>query len=93
MTHDPLCPINSGPCCPWMGHCDCQCECDWIARVREDERKRFDDDGAEWDIRAAVIRDVVAAIYRTCGHTKYAGCSPCAHDDAVAAIEALGGEQ
>lgn len=27
--------------------------------------------------------------YRACGHTKYEGCAPCAHDDAVAAIEAL----
>ena len=29
------------------------------------------------------------AVTRTCGHTKYEGCSPCLHDDAIAAIDAL----
>ena len=39
--HDPVCPVSEGSCCPWMGDCDCQCLCDWIARVREDERNVF----------------------------------------------------
>lgn len=39
-SHDPMCQISVRPCCPWMGVCDCQCECDWIARVREDERSK-----------------------------------------------------
>lgn len=42
---------------------------------------------------AAALRDAVAAIYRTCGHTKYEGCSPCPHDEAVTAIKALRKEQ
>lgn len=32
-----------------MGECDCQCICDWIARIREDER-------------AAALRDAAAAV-------------------------------
>lgn len=42
--------------------------------------------------KSAEIRGVNRAreaVYRTCGHTKYEGCSPCAHDDAAAAIDAL----
>ena len=37
--HDPLCYVakNDGNCCPWMPSCDCQCMCDWIAEVRQDE--------------------------------------------------------
>ena len=34
-------------------------------------------------------RDAAA---RTCGHTKHAHSLPCAHDDALAAIDALRGE-
>lgn len=37
--HDSLCECYEGPCCPWMGPCECQCLCDFIAKVREDERK------------------------------------------------------
>ena len=38
--HDPKCyvAINGGSCCPWMGQCDCQCMCDWIEEIRNDER-------------------------------------------------------
>lgn len=35
------------------------------------------------------LDDARAAVARMCGHTKYEGCVPCHHDDAVAAIEAL----
>jgi hypothetical protein len=38
---------------------------------------------------AAALLDAVVAVYRTCGDTKCEGISPCAHDDAVAAIDAL----
>ncbi len=40
MNHDKFCPNVDETCCPWMGlpACDCQCLCDFIARVREDER-------------------------------------------------------
>jgi hypothetical protein len=54
--HDPLCPA---PLCDWtgeagndcMGYEDCHhlCQCDLIARVREDER-------------AAALRDAIAAV-------------------------------
>jgi len=40
MSHDPLCAISGGPCCPWMGECDCQCTCDLIGKVRKDEADR-----------------------------------------------------
>lgn len=36
-NHDVMCPNAEGSCCPWMGDCDCQCNCDLINRVREDE--------------------------------------------------------
>jgi hypothetical protein len=42
--------------------------------------------------RAEALREAREAVYRTCGHTKYEGCSPCAHDDAADAIDALGGQ-
>jgi hypothetical protein len=41
MTHDPICNNSSGPCCEWMGECDCQCTCDWIAAVRNDHTQRI----------------------------------------------------
>ena len=36
------------------------------------------------------LQDATKAITRLCHHTKYEGCSPCPHDDAVHAIEQLG---
>ena len=38
--HDPLCyvAINDGNCCPWMPSCDCQCMCDFINEIRQEER-------------------------------------------------------
>jgi hypothetical protein len=36
--HDRLCPNFTGPCCPWVGDCTCQCMCDFINEVRDDER-------------------------------------------------------
>lgn len=57
--HDPLCKCAEGPCCPWILGCDCQCTCDVISEIREDERriqaasapvrKRRMVDGEEWD--------------------------------------------
>ena len=41
MTHDPLCVNSKGSCCPWMGECTCQCRCDEIEKIREDERTRW----------------------------------------------------
>lgn len=37
--HDVLCNIYEKTCCPHMGECECQCNCDFIQEVREDERK------------------------------------------------------
>ena len=73
MSHDPLC----GEECTCSSVCeDVYCNCDTIARVRADERAKTLDAARE-------------AVMRTCGHTKYEGCSPCLHDDAIAAIDAL----
>lgn len=35
--------------------------------------------------------DARDAVRLVCGHTKYEGCRPCPHDDAVAAIDGLRG--
>lgn len=61
MTHDPLCPA---PLCDWtgkvgtecMGYEDCwhDCQCTFIAKVRDDER-------------AATFRDVIQAVQQTLG--------------------------
>jgi hypothetical protein len=76
-----------------------------IARVREDERISWGEHLARTQItnvdlanesaakylegRKDALSAARAAVYRTCGHTKYEGCSPCAHDDAAAAIDAI----
>ena len=89
MSHDPMCPNipeqwDAEQSILWHA----KCECDLIARVREDERKYGMVPGFDLGY-AAAVRDAVEAVSRTCGHTKYEGCPPCAHDDAVAAIEGL----
>lgn len=38
--HDPLCNIYEETCCPWMGECECQCNCDFIQEIREDQDAR-----------------------------------------------------
>ena len=39
-SHDSLCVCSKGSCCPWMPEpCDCQCMCDFIAEVREDQKR------------------------------------------------------
>ena len=45
MDHDPLCYVakNGGNCCPWMPECDCQCMCDWILEIRNDEQSKTED--------------------------------------------------
>lgn len=39
--------------------------------------------------REQAIRDCIAEVYRSCGHTKYEGCRPCAHDDVANDLTAL----
>jgi hypothetical protein len=36
--HDKHCTVAPAACCPWLGACDCQCICDLIEIVRQDER-------------------------------------------------------
>jgi hypothetical protein len=36
--HDHLCNIYEETCCPHMGECECQCNCDFIQEIRADER-------------------------------------------------------
>lgn len=51
MSHDPLCECHTGPCCPWIDDCACQCSCDRIEEIREDERLRAMAEVARMDIR------------------------------------------
>ena len=50
MTHDPLCPSVTACDCKHAECCFCDaevwCQCDLIAKVREDERQRVDADGS-----------------------------------------------
>ena len=39
--HDPLCTCFTGSCCPWIANCECQCMCDFILEIRQDERKKL----------------------------------------------------
>ena len=61
MTHDPLCYVaqNDGNCCPWMPECDCQCMCDWIAEIREDEQKTISEDNRRTEHEIQVLRAVI----------------------------------
>ena len=81
MTHDALCDGDDyeGP------FCSVRCSCDLISKVREDERRRFDDDGADRDIRAAALRDAVEAVKLSCS----ADIELVERTEVIAAIEAL----
>ena len=52
-THDKFCYVSKGSCCPWMGDCDCQCMCEFINEIREDERKF----GAKIEVQGQHIDD------------------------------------
>lgn len=43
------CPNFDGPCCPWMGECDCQCMCDFIAQIVEWVRAEYDPSESDAD--------------------------------------------
>ena len=65
------------------------CICD---RLRSCEQRVNDEWVRDYGGHRAFALGVQAAweaVMRTCGHTKYEGCSPCLHDDALAAIDAL----
>ena len=94
MTHDPMCPMIWDPT-PF----DCGL-CDLIARVREDERGYAKQtstaimayDEGRRDGYAAAMRDAVEAVKAALtdddGYVRQSEL-----DDAVAAIEALGGQR
>lgn len=77
--HDPLCLCAEDDY--RCGDCydDCVCGCFDIRRVRP-------------LIVNATLDAAREAVLKACAHTKYEGCSPCCHDDCVAAIDALRGE-
>lgn len=98
MTHDPMCPFAEWPDESCYQQDAGVSICSLLARVREDERmirqeeKRISFlEGQEVCILSynKALRDAVEAVSRRCGHTKYEGCLPCLHDEAVSAIEAL----
>jgi len=41
VIHDPLCENYNGTCCPWMGDCECQCMCEYIDTIRQDQIRRM----------------------------------------------------
>ena len=109
MTHDPLCPapVCKDKCfaCDW---CLQGCKCAEYARVREDERAKavWQRDRLWGDGYAAALRDAVEAVNglpflqydRPAGVVTDAGIASFTgqyvnRDDALAAIEALGGER
>ena len=100
MTHDPMCFIDFNPL---MRECRI---CDLIARVREDEAKRiYSDEAMEAVIRLAAskaydaaLQDALAAVshHDQCHAVQYAEYGEpcdCWREDAVAQIEAIGGER
>ena len=88
MTHDPLCPKATDELREY-------CECDLIARVREDERGKTLDDAWKWwgpgSYKQALL-DALEAVKAL--PLRQSGLVMCVHQQsAVAAIEALGGER
>ena len=120
MNHDPLCSWNPKNDATELDFCDC----DLIARVREDERSNYwecercglqmhrshmIDNGPDYKgdpkyvcpecdntIRAAALRDAAEAVKALPWHRPWGDDDPWKYlrrDDAVAAIEGLGGER
>ena len=95
--HDPLCPVAPGQMLVGVRIC----ECDLIARVREDERGYAKQtstaimayDEGRRDGYAAALRDAVEAVKGCPCPQGYATHKCSCWSDAVAAIEALGGER
>lgn len=91
MTHDPLCTtvLNTE-----MN--EVFCNCDWIARVREDERASILtlSDRVKDSQYAAGLRDAVEAVRARKGqYNEQRPNTHAAFREAMAAIEALGGER
>lgn len=93
MDHLPECECygrNHGECALCV--CDRLLACEQRVRMEDDDyayvaaQAEADGRWRGWDEALDAARE---AVMRTCGHTKYEGCSPCLHDDARAAIDAL----
>ena len=90
MTHDPLCPLFDKARYPFSAKCDC----DLIARVREEERSYAKQTAAavmaygegKRDGYAAALRDAVEAVKALRDYKAWGILAK-----AVATIEALGG--
>ena len=94
MTHDPLCYIEYNPLVK-----ECR-TCDLIARVREDERSMKGAvviaRAAAQDGYAAAVSDAAEALRHMPWHRPWGSDDPYQYlilSDAVAEIEALGGER
>lgn len=61
MTHDRLCGLADEPCCPWLDSCDCQCSCDRIEKIREDERRQAMEAIAQMDMRKMTVEETKIA--------------------------------
>lgn len=92
MEHDPLCYVakNGGQCCPWIPDCNCQCMCDLILEVRQDDQAKTEE-LAEKMFKLGydqAIKDMAEANKKECTHeqtpdvwvqgTPY--CRQCGHD-------------
>lgn len=89
MTHDPLCPLVgvefvSGELCD---------SCDLIARVREDEAVKRRADLIWQDGYDIALQDAVEAVKKMRDGTVRRSVARSVLNQAVAAIEALGGER
>lgn len=97
MTHDALCPVDKSQSeaialnGKWIDPSGVVCICERLERVREDERMTFQ---FVKDIRAAALRDAVAAVEKYLDEGTCPDCSFTSRDrEIVSAIEALGGER
>lgn len=87
MNHDPLCPRSHQiTFTVWRS----ACECALIRRVRADESQHADQWGRK--IRANALRDAVEAVLAL-PDAIFQQAAWVKHEQAVAAIEALGGER
>lgn len=88
--HLPECPVPEmeaafGPLHPEDAEANCFC-----AELRACERRVWKDaDRVVNETYRAALDAAREAVTRTCGHTKHQGGRSCAHDDALAAIDAL----
>ena len=96
MTHDPKCPVSQGPCCPWMGDCDCQCLCDFIAEIRQDQDVRvvakmseiFETHASQAQDDKVDLTETVESSYPLCGHCHQPCSAPLPMEDDTSQVYA-----